>query len=670
MKFLLFGLACLISFYSFCQNEKSDFTKFGKITIEDLQKKVYTIDSNANAVILSDMGKVALEGNSKGWFSIVSERHKVVHILNKNGYEEASVEIPLYVDGRDEEKVTNLKAVTYNLENGEIVETKMEKSGQFKESVDKNHRLVKFTMPQVKEGSIIEYQYEVTSDFISILDPWYFQSLTAPTLWSEFTFSVPQFFSYNFLNRGYLPMSINERKDRTGNFRIADINSYSGKTEHASFSAGVSDFRWVVKNAPELKKESYTSSLRNHISRMEFQLASQSNPLTPHNFRTTWQEVMKGLLESESFGMKLNSSNGWMSEEVKPLFKDLDNNTEKARKIFYYVRDHFTSTNEYGVFMDQTLKNVFKTKKGSVAEINLLLTAMLRYADIEAYPVLLSTTDHGYSFEFSPMINSMNYVVVQCKDQGKTYYLDASQPRLGFGRLLENAYNGHARIANKDATPVYFQADSLREKKTTLLSFVNKENGKWEGGFIQTPGFYESLHTRNIISEKGKEEFFKEIQKQYNTFATVQQPSIDSLSNLETPLTVKYNLEFNNDNEEILYFNPTLNEGYKKNPFVAEERNYPVEMPYASEEVIIETIEVPNGYVVDELPKQMLLKLDEEGKTFFEYRIEQSGNRISFLNRIKIHKAMFLPEEYPMLREFFNIVVKKQSEQIVFKKKK
>ena len=669
MKPLLSALACLISFYSFCQNEKSAFTKFGKITIENLHEKIYSIDSNANAVILSDMGKTALEGNDKGWFSLVSTRHKVVHILNKNGYEEASVEIPLYVDGLDEERVSSLKAVTYNLEKGEIVETKLEKSEQFKENVDKNHRLLKFTMPQVKEGSIIEYQYQVTSDFISILDPWYFQSLTSPTLWSEFTFSVPQFFSYNFLNRGYLPMSINERKDRTENFNVSYANG-SSRTEHANFSAGVSDFRWVVKNAPELKEENYTSSLRNHISRMEFQLASQSAPLTPHNFRTTWQEVMKGLLESESFGMKLNSNNGWMSEEVKPLFTGLNNNTEKARRIFYYVRDHFTSTDKYGVFMDQTLKNVFKTKKGSVAEINLLLTAMLRYADIEAYPVLLSTTGHGYSLEFSPMINSMNYVVVQCKDQGKTYYLDASQPRLGFDRLLENAYNGHARIANKDATPVYFQADSLREKKTTIIYISNKENGKWGGAIIQTPGFYESFHTRNTISEKGKEEFFKEIQKQYSSMATVQQSSIDSLSNLETPLTIKYKLEFSNDNEEILYFNPTLNEGYKKNPFVAAERNYPVEMPYTSEEVINETIEVPKGYMVDELPKQMLVKLDEEGKTFFEYRIEQSDNRISFLNRIRIHKAMFIADEYPGLREFFNIVVKKQSEQIVFKKKK
>jgi hypothetical protein len=33
-------------------------------------------------------------------------------------------------------------------------------------------------------------------------------------------------------------------------------------------------------------------------------------------------------------------------------------------------------------------------------------------------------------------------------------------------------------------------------------------------------------------------------------------------------------------------------------------------------------------------------------------------------------RALFVPEEYETLREFFSLVVKKHSEQIVFKKKK
>jgi hypothetical protein len=65
-----------------------------------------------------------------------------------------------------------------------------------------------------------------------------------------------------------------------------------------------------------------------------------------------------------------------------------------------------------------------------------------------------------------------------------------------------------------------------------------------------------------------------------------------------------------------------------------------------------------------------LAKFDEEGKSFFEYRISQSNDIISFRTRIKLNRALFLPEEYESLREFFNIVVTKQSEQIVFKKKK
>jgi hypothetical protein len=65
----------------------------------------------------------------------------------------------------------------------------------------------------------------------------------------------------------------------------------------------------------------------------------------------------------------------------------------------------------------------------------------------------------------------------------------------------------------------------------------------------------------------------------------------------------------------------------------------------------------------------MIAKVDEEGSGLFEYRISQSMGRISFRCRIKFNRSLYLPEEYPNLREFFNMVVSKQSEQIVLKKK-
>ncbi len=81
------------------------------------------------------------------------------------------------------------------------------------------------------------------------------------------------------------------------------------------------------------------------------------------------------------------------------------------------------------------------------------------------------------------------------------------------------------------------------------------------------------------------------------------------------------------------------------------------------------TMEIPKGYVVDELPKSARVSYNtNEG--FFEYLIQKNEDMVQFRTRIKLNKATFKPEDYASLREFFGYIVKKQSEQIVFKKKK
>jgi hypothetical protein len=74
--------------------------------------------------------------------------------------------------------------------------------------------------------------------------------------------------------------------------------------------------------------------------------------------------------------------------------------------------------------------------------------------------------------------------------------------------------------------------------------------------------------------------------------------------------------------------------------------------------------------MVDELPKPIKVKFNEEGEGLFEYLVSQSNGVISLRSHVKFTKATFQPDEYETLREFFNIIVNKQKEQIVFKKKK
>jgi transglutaminase-like putative cysteine protease len=667
MRVLCTLLLCVI-IQTLSAQEKSPYVKFGKVTAEELQKKMYIVDSNASAVVLSDLGAAAVEGNDKGWFSISFTRHRVVHILNKNGYDEANVEIDLYADGDAEEKLDNIKAVTYNFENGKIVESKLGKDDIFREKVSAHHITRKFTFPNVKEGCIIEYEYKVISDFIWNLDPWYFQG-ASPVLWSEYKLSIPQFFSYAFMKNGYHDFHINDKKDKIVNFSVAEART-AGETKRYNFSAGVTDFRWVMTNVPELKEESYTSSIKNHIARIEFQLASQSEPLEPHDYRNTWTGLVKELLNSSSFGLALDNSNNWLSDDLKPIVAGAVSETEKAKRIYAFVRDNFTCTDYNALWASQTLKNVLRSRKGSVSEINLLLTALLRYAGLKADPVLLSTTGHGYASELYPLITSFNYVLSRCVVDNRQYFLDATHERLGFGKLMPDCYNGHARVVNQEATAVYLPADSLHEKQVTAVFIANNEKGNWEGNMNQQCGAYASYEIRGRIKEQGSDAFFKQIQKDFGADAKITAPRVDSLSNYEAPVALHYNLQLEPVKEDILYINPMFGEAWRKNPFTSAERFYPVEMPYTIDETYVLSMEVPRGYVVDEIPRQLIAKLDNEGSASFEYRITQSGDVISLRTNLKINRTVFMPAEYGSLREFFNLVVNKQNEQIVFKKKK
>lgn len=388
----------------------------------------------------------------------------------------------------------------------------------------------------------------------------------------------------------------------------------------------------------------------------------------PRTYRTSWQEITKGLLESEYFGRNLNTDARWFEDEIKQIAGTEKDPLSVAKKIYYFIHDEFKSTDEAGIYISNSPRKVFTAKKGSIAELNILLTTLLGHAGLKAVPVILSTTNHGYAAEHLPMISSMNYVITKTIINGKEYFLDASQKQLGFGRLAPYCYNGFAVEADPSAKAVILDPGSLEEKTITSIYLFPGKN--FQNGSVQkTQGYFGSLKTRNTIEQDGMDGFFKGIKEKYNDAGDITDLKIDSLKDLEQPIKISYKFKFDERNEDIIYLNPYYGENFSKNPFASAERYYPVELPYPQEDIVSTTITIPEGYVMDEMPKNLKVYLDDDKKSYFEYRISGSGNLINFLSRLKIHKSFYLPDEYYKLREFFDFVVKKQAEQIVLKKK-
>jgi hypothetical protein len=131
--------------------------KFGDVSMDELKMTVYPKDSSAEAIILADFGESKLEySQAQESFQLIFERTRRIKILTKEGLEWANFNIPLYRNNSDEEKVTGLKAVTYNLENGKIVETKAKSESIIKEKYDENYNFTKITWPNVRLGSVLE----------------------------------------------------------------------------------------------------------------------------------------------------------------------------------------------------------------------------------------------------------------------------------------------------------------------------------------------------------------------------------------------------------------------------------------------------------------------------------------------------------------------------------
>jgi hypothetical protein len=215
---------------------------------------------------------------------------------------------------------------------------------------------------------------------------------------------------------------------------------------------------------------------------------------------------------------------------------------------------------------------------------------------------------------------------------------------------------------------VSFEADSLKERRMTMVLIANTEKGM-EGSYQTTLGDQESYNFRQMMIGKGEKEYFKEAQAAFGDDLTLSNGGIDNLTSPEEPAKVHYDFVFNNPPATtVMYINPMLWSDLRKNPFTAAERKYPIEMPYTRDENYVFSMEIPSGYVVDELPKSAKVAFNGDQGSF-EYLIDLQGERIQMRCRLRLNKAWFPAEDYGSLREFFTYVVKKENEAIVLKKK-
>lgn len=663
--------ACFTHSSSFAQ-DKAKHT-FGKVTPADFNLPATpVIDSNADAVVLSDIGEVHYVGNKNDWFSSVYTRQTRIKILRPNAFGLATIKILLRGQEEKAEALSSIAASTFNLENGQVNQTKFEQKDLYRNKLSSEQTQVKLTLPAVKAGSIIEYSYTIRSDYSSLLPSWDFQWTNYPCLYSEYQVDIPMNLTFMVVRQGTRSFDVDKGSTGHANYMVTyhlENQSYADLSKQLHESTNTVKHVWVMTNVPSFGDEKYLTTPANYVDRVSFQLSKTNDSQDSYDYINTWAGATNWLLESQDFGAPLQQDLIKVGDLATKITSEGGDPLTQAKAIYYYVSRHFTCTDFSNKYISSSLNDVIATNKGSVGDINLLLIALLDKKGYRADPVLLSTREYGFSPESYPLISEMNYVVARLNVDGQTYYLDAAHPELGFGRLADDCYNGHAQvISNKDPGSVYFVADSLKESKTTMVMLSGSDKG-FEGEWQSTPGMQQSYAIRSEIAKIGEPQYFKNIQTGYGEEMEIHNGSVDSLDRLEDPVKVHFEFALKQTpGPPLLYLNPMIGAGMHQNPFQEAERKYPVELPYATDETYILMMDIPQGYVVDELPKSVRVGLnDNQGQ--FEYLVGQQGAQIQLKCRLRLNKARFPATDYANLRDFCAYVVKKEAEQIVLKKK-
>jgi hypothetical protein len=631
--------------------------KFGDIKPEDFKPEYYALDSSADAVYLYETGSSHHEGNTNGWFSIVLKVHERIRLMHKKSFDElGTVKIPILNYGNGVDKLQDLDAATYNLVDGKVVATKVDKGSIFKDK-DGDLQIVKFTFPDLKEGCIIEYSYNKLIPLYQHIPSWSFQG-KYPELWSEYTLEVPQFFDFVVLTQGYLTPALDTVVFSADNFHVVEPGGV-GASQSISFRSNTIKHTWGYRDVPAINDESFITNLSNYRQGLEFQFAAIRFPdQQPEYFMHNWYETVDQLMKDEDFGLDLTKENGWLKDDVRAAGNAETDPLKRGKSIYEFVRDHYSCTDYSAIYLSQSLKKTQQSKKGNVSDINMLLIAMLRAAGYTANPVLLSTRDHGKTFDEYPILSKFNYVIAQVEIANKQYLLDAADGSVAFGQLGQDCYNGSARIIASTPSIIYLSADSLHEAEVTSLFLNNDDGGKISGTYKSVLGQMQSAEMRDKMKKSNPDEYFKDLKKNFTMDVDIHNATVDSIKQPDMPVAVEYDLSFKPE-EDIVYFNPLMAaDVYKENPFKAAQRSYPVEMPYCIDETHVLNMQIPTGYQVDELPKQAKVTLnDDEG--MFEYLIQQAGDRIQLRCRIKLNKANFLPQDYETLRNFFAFCCRK-----------
>lgn len=670
----LFFLTLLISipFFSFAQKPP---IKLGDVTMQELKMEKYDLNPDAEAVVLCDYGYRAykFDLNEMQW------KHELkricrIKILSDEGYDWATESITLYDYGGIKEELGQLKGYTHTLENGKIVETKLGKDNIFKEKVSDRNQRVKFTLPNVKAGSVIEFQYTISSNYLTIIEPWYFQH-AIPVKHSEYIIRIPEYLTYFPNASGFEKFHVYETEIVSNFISQMSRNRDRLTGQTTNVSTGKLDYtdqitHYVAKDMPALKDEAFVGNSDNYLQSIGYQLSAyKSLNGQIETVLGNWADIIKNLCdENENFGSNMRVRS-FYKDITDPIMEKYQKPEERMAAVYAFVSNFMKWDDRNRYIPSQNIKKSFDDRTGSSADINGLLVSMLRAVEVDAVPVIMSTVSNGQVHPVYPMLEDYNYMIAKATIGNDYILMDATEKDMPIGLLPTRCLNQRGYAITKEKSGWVDLRPQNGADKTVVCMLKIGEDGVLSGTVSDKSEGYSGLSIRRKLRLDGEEKYIEDFHSSHTQWA-IKDIKIDAPESINEPVKKTIDVDLSGQGEamgNMIYINPIITGKIAENPFKQEERKFPIEFIIPIKNSYMLNLEIPEGYEIDELPQQVNIRTSDKS-AHLRYLVQLNGNRLQIVHSWGVDKTFYPAESFKELKEFYSLLVAKQGEQIVLKK--
>jgi transglutaminase-like putative cysteine protease len=656
MKKILLLLTLSISPVVLCAQ---DFA-FGQYSLDEINMPKYGKDTSAHAVVLKEFGKTWLSSGDN--IPLVHEYHAKIKIFDNQAFGQGTIEIPIYkLDNNRYEEVTQIEAVTYYKDdNGLVQKAELDPKNIFHEKKNKYWDIVKFTLPNLHKGCVIEYKYHLETPSHFNFKTWVFQS-DIPKIYSEYEAHIPAIYIYNVSLRG--PYKL------TKNPAVLEPECFSPGN---GIKCDCSKISYIMADIPAFIPEDYMTAQKNFMSAIYFELSEYTDLSNGAKIKVTkeWKDIDYEMKHYDSFGGQIKRSS-LMKDRIQTVIAGKTDELSKANAIYSFIQKTYKWNGFFGIYSEDGIKKALDNHSGSIADINLSLVAALNAAGISTEAVLLSTREHGLINKLYPIVTDFNYVVAKANIGDKSYLLDATDPLLPFGLLPLQCINDQGRVMNMDKPSYWIDMVATEKKSRTFaLDLTLQDNGKIKGTLMNYSYGYAALDKRKAIKKFNSiDEYVEDLDNRLKKMKILKW-EVPNLDSVDRPLSEKYEIEFDaltNTNNNGITFSPFFIDRITENPFKLQERNYPVDRGAMYDDKYILTLHLPKEYTVETMPQNVALAMPLEGGRFLvNYGRIEDGLTVSSMTQF--NRSVYSPDEYPYLKEMFNKIIQAGSAEIVLKK--